>query len=257
MAEFKLDPTSLKDGIFILSEINNEFEKIYLKVREKENRIFSDAELKQLPFASELNPHKKEWDLRAKSFQRFKEYLKSKKQNFDILDLGCGNGWFSGQLSKSFNHNFHCVDVNLTELKQGRNIFNSEQIKFIYADIFKADIPSAFFDIIIINAAVQYFPDIKRLMEKLLTLINENGEIHIVDSPFYSEIEVDNARKRTFDYYHSIGFPEMMKNYFHHSFSELSEFNNEVLYKPNSLNKKVMRLFSIKDSPFPWIKITR
>ncbi|MBP1683670.1 MAG: hypothetical protein H6Q27_1237, partial [Ignavibacteriaceae bacterium] len=87
MAEFKLDPTSLKDGIFILSEINNEFEKIYLKVREKENRIFSDAELKQLPFASESNPHKKEWDLRAKSFQRFKEYLKSKKQNLNILDL--------------------------------------------------------------------------------------------------------------------------------------------------------------------------
>ena len=226
MAELKLDPSSLKDGIYILSEIKNEFEKIYLKVREKENRIFSDAELKQLPFASESNPHKKEWDLRAKSFQRFKEYLKSKKQNLNILDLGCGNGWFSGQLSKSFNHIFFCVDVNLTELKQGRNVFNSEQIKFIYADIFKADIQSTFFDIIIINAAVQYFPDIKRLMEKLLTLINENGEIHIIDSPFYSETEVDNARKRTVDYYRSIGFPEMTKNY-HHLIGE--NFPNLIL----------------------------
>ncbi|MCK7529492.1 MAG: hypothetical protein MZV64_74030 [Ignavibacteriales bacterium] len=106
MAEIKLDSSSLKDGIYILSEINNEFEKIYLQVRDKENRIFSDDEVKNLPFASDSNPHKKEWDLRAKSFQRFKEYLKSKKQNLNILDLGCGNGWFSGQLSKTFNHRF-------------------------------------------------------------------------------------------------------------------------------------------------------
>ena len=54
MAELKLDPSSLKDGIYILSEINNEFEKIYLKVREKENRIFSDDEVKKLPFASRI-----------------------------------------------------------------------------------------------------------------------------------------------------------------------------------------------------------
>lgn len=257
MAEFKLDPTSLKDGINILSEINSEFEKIYLKVREKENRIFSDDEVKKLPFASDSNPHKKEWGLRARSFLRFNKYLKSKKQNLNILDLGCGNGWFCGQLSKSFNHNFYCVDVNLTELKQGRKVFNSEQMIFTYADIFKAEIPIPSIDIIIINAAVQYFPDIKRLLEKLLTLIKENGEIHIIDSPFYSDMEVDNARKRTFDYYSTIDFPEMVNNYFHHSFAELAEFNNEVLYNPYSLNKKVMRLFSIKDSPFPWIKITR
>lgn len=257
MAEIKLDSSSLKDGIYILSEINNEFEKIYLQVRDKENRIFSDDEVKNLPFASDSNPHKKEWDLRAKSFQRFKKYLKSKKQNLNILDLGCGNGWFSGQLSKTFNHVFFCVDVNLTELKQGKKVFDSVQLKFAYADIFKAEIPIALIDIIIINAAAQYFPDFKRLLEKLLTLINENGEIHIIDSPFYSETEVNNARKRTIDYYRSIGFPEMTKNYFHHSFSELSRFKSKVLYNPKSFNKKVMRLFSIKDSPFPWIKITR
>jgi ubiquinone/menaquinone biosynthesis C-methylase UbiE len=257
MDKFKLNSEVLKDAVYILSEINNEFESVYLKVREKERRIYSDEELIKLPFASDTNPHKKEWDLRTKSFLRFKDYLVSKKENVNILDLGCGNGWFSGQLSKTFTNNFFCVDVNQGELKQGGKVYNSEKIKFIYADIFKADIPSAFFDVIIINAAVQYFPDIKRLLEKLLNLIKENGEIHIIDSPFYSETEVDYAKKRTIDYYRSIGCPEMTKNYFHHSFSELSEFNCEVLYNPKSFNKKVMRLFSIKDSPFSWIKITR
>jgi len=189
------------EGVFILSPVTSTFENVYLKVREKENRIYSDAELLMLPFASSSNPHKNEWDLRAKSFLRFKEYLKTKKQNLNLLDLGCGNGWFCGQLSKTFNHHFYCVDVNLTEMKQGRKVFNSEQLNFIYADIFNSEIPTASFDIITVNAAIQYFPDLKRLLDRLIKLITATGEIHSIDSPFYSKSEVINAKNRTMVYY--------------------------------------------------------
>ena len=78
MAEFKLTSEILKDGIYFLSEINNEFEKIYLKVRGYENRIYSAKELKKLPFASDTNPYKKEWDLRTKSFLRLKDTFRAK-----------------------------------------------------------------------------------------------------------------------------------------------------------------------------------
>lgn len=244
-------------GVFILSPINSNFEDIYLNVREKENRIYSDSELLSLPFASSSNPHKNEWDLRAKSFLRFKEYLRTKKKNLNLLDLGCGNGWFCGQISKSFNHNFYCADVNLTELKQGSRVFNSEKLKFIYADIFNSEIPKASFDIITVNAAVQYFPDLKKLIERLLTRINDNGEVHILDSPFYSNNDAVNAKKRTMDYYSSIGFKEMADSYYHHTWDELSEYKFEILYQPNSISNKIKRLISKVDSPFPWIKIIK
>jgi len=248
---------SLNDGVYILSTVNDHFENTYLKVREKENRIYSDNELMLLPFASGSNPHKREWDLRAKSFLRIKEYLKTKKQNLNLLDLGCGNGWFCGHLSKSFNHNFYCVDVNLTEMKQGRKVFNSEKLNFIYADIFNSEIPQTSFDMITVNAAVQYFPDLKRLLKKLTALISNNGEVHILDSPFYSKSEAVNAKKRTMDYYSSIGFSEMADNYYHHTWDELSEFKFEILYQLNSISNKIKRLILKADSPFPWIKIIK
>jgi len=236
MDDFELNPEVLRDDVYILTEINNEFESIYLNVRAKEKRIYTDNELINLPFPSNNNPHKKEWNIRAKSYNRFKEYLRQKKDNLSILDLGCGNGWFSGQLSKSLNHNFYCVDVNLAELKQGRRVFNSEQIKFIYADIFTSDIPKAFFDVVIINAAAQYFTDFKKLINHIFTLSKTNGEIHIIDSPFYLETEVNDAKKRTEKYYQSLGFPEMANNYFHRSIWDIkllkqSGYNNLRFYK--------------------------
>jgi SAM-dependent methyltransferase len=248
---------SSEDGVYILSEINGDFEEAYLKVREKEKRIYSDKEAARLPFASEDNPHKDEWKIREKSFQRFKKYLTTKEPGLNILDLGCGNGWFCGQLSKTFGHNFYCVDVNLTELKQAARIFKSEKLKFIYADIFSTDFQISFFDLSILNSAVQYFPDLKKLIGRLLYLIKANGEIHIIDSPLYSETEVQNAKKRTSDYYSAIGFPEMAEKYFHHTWHELSGYKSDVIYHPGSIKNKIRRLFLIKDSPFPRIKISK
>ncbi len=257
MDDFELNSAVLRDGVYILTEINNEFESIYLKVRENEKRIYSDDELINLPFPSNNIPHKKEWNIRAKSYNRFKEYLRQKKDNLNILDLGCGNGWFSGQLSKSLNHYFYCVDVNLTELTQGGRVFNSNQIKFIYADLFTADIPKTFFDVVIINAVVQYFPDFKKLFNHIFTLLRPNGEIHIIDSPVYKSAEAGNARQRTMDYYSLMDNEEMAKHYHHHTWDKLSSYSYKILYDPRSFVKRLKRILSIKDSPFPWIRIKK
>ncbi len=257
MDDFKLNSADNRNGVYILTKINNEFESIYLKVREKEKRIYSDEELLNLPFASVSNPHKKEWNLRAKSFQRFRKYLQSKELKLNILDLGCGNGWFCGQLSRSFTHNFYCVDINLTELTQAQRVFNSDNLKFIYADIFKSEFPNVFFDVIIINAAIQYFTDLKTLVDRCLELLKENGEVHIIDSPVYTPAEVVNARQRTKEYYSSMSFREMAENYHHHSWDVLTGYNYNILYAPHSITGRLKRLFSIKDSPFPWIKIKK
>ncbi len=245
------------NGVYHLSQINNEFEETYLKIRAKENRISSDKELSELPFTSPSNQHHNEWKLRARSFNRFQNYLKGKDGTFSILDLGCGNCWFSGRLSQSTNHHFFCVDINLTEVEQGARVFNRSNIEFIYADIFNDSLPENIFDMIILNASVQYFSDFKRLVEKLLSLSKTNGEIHILDSPFYSQTVAESARDRTANYYNSLGFPDMSTKYFHHTYENLSEFNYSVIFNPQSLKVKASKLFLINDIPFPWILIKK
>ena len=257
MDKLKLNNYPIREGIYIISDIRNQFESVYLKLRESEKRIYSDGEVRNLPSISDKHPHYQEWKLRSKSLERFRAYLNSYERNLNFLDIGCGNGWFCGQLSRLYHNNFYCIDINLTELKQAGRVFNNGRIKFIYADIFSAELPEKNFDLITIVAAVQYFPNLKKLIERLLALISERGEIHIIDSPFYNSEEVDAAKKRTFEYYASIGFPEMANNYFHHSREDLSAFNYEILYDSNSMLSKVKKVLMIKDSPFPWIIIRK
>lgn len=247
----------VEDGVYISEKENNSFEKEYLKVRRKEKRIYSDSEVKLLPFASKVNSHKKEWDYRAKSFIRFKDYLKNFDEQLNILDLGCGNGWFSGELAKTFNHNFYCIDINHYELKQAARLFGSDRVKFIYGDIFKMELAKNSFNIIVLNSSVQYFNNFNTLIKELIYTLKLEGEIHIIDSPFYENDELSNAKQRTADYYKSIGFPEMSNYYFHHSYKELNDFNYQILYDPGTLKNKLLSIAFKGDSPFPWIKIKR
>lgn len=245
------------DGVFLFENGKNSFEENYLRLRRKEKRLYSDDEVKLLPFASSLNPHKKEWDYRAKSFVRFKQYLENFSKQFDILDLGCGNGWFAGELAKSFPHNFYCTDINLYELKQGARIFKKENIRFIYGDIFKMELPKNSFDIIVLNSSVQYFESLNSLLKELIFTLKLDGEIHIIDSPFYDSEELKLAKQRTDEYYRSVGFPEMSKFYFHHTYENLSDFNYQILFDPQILKNKLLSLAFRADSPFPWIKIKK
>ena len=245
------------NGVIRISDVDDTFEKMYLKSRNKEKRVYSDDEIKLLPYASTLNPHKGEWAIRTKSFLRFREYLSRKKSILNILDLGSGNGWMTGQLAKEFNHNYYCVDVNLIELEQAARVFDENNITFIYADILSTSFPTNVFDIVIINSALQYFQNISSLIKELFFVSKSYGEIHIIDTPFYRQNELINAKNRTLKYYQSIGFPEMSKYYYHHSIHELKYLRYSYLHNPYSFKKKLTDLFFEKDSPFPWILITK
>ena len=238
-------------SVVYYNQPNNDFSDLYIKVRKKEARFYSEEEIKKLPDLKSNHNHYLEWQSRKKSAIRFVEYLKNKNKLLKIVDVGCGNGWFSNLMSTVEKTEVIGLDVNLTELKQATNAFQKENLTFVYANLFeKTKLNAQKFDIIVFNSSIQYFENLAQLFQIATDLLSPNGEIHIIDSPFYKKKDILRATRRTLDYYTKLGYPEMTKNYYHHKLDDIKGF--EVLYKPKCT--LVKKLIGIKDSPFYWYK---
>ncbi|CAL2095160.1 class I SAM-dependent methyltransferase [Tenacibaculum sp. 190524A02b] len=241
------------NGVYYLTPKKQTFSKAYIEIRDKEQRFLEDNEVKKLPFTSKNNLHYHEWLLRQQSTKRFINYLKTKKEKLTILDLGCGNGWFTNLMAEvSTQNKIIGLDINIEELEQAARIFRKTNLNFSYGDVFQLDkIIEKQFDLIVLNASVQYFQNFDGLIEKLNSLLKFKGELHIIDSPFYKENELEKARQRSIDYYTNLGYPEMAKNYFHHQIKDIENF--DILYKPSkSIYQKIIRK---QVNPFYWVRL--
>ncbi|MBC3845570.1 class I SAM-dependent methyltransferase [Winogradskyella echinorum] len=240
----------IKNNVVYITEETNSFSDVYIAVRQKEQRILTDKEVALLPKLK-----RNEWEFRVKSTERFINYIDSKKEALNILDVGCGNGWFTNAISNvSEKNKVIGLDVNRNELEQAARVFKRQNLQYVYCDIFKKE--SGFkqqFDIITLNSCVQYFPDFRKLISTLKMFLKPNGEIHIIDSPFYKASQITEAKQRTLNYYNKLGFPEMASHYFHHSIDNLDEFEHLYTNKHKLLNK----ILNKKDSPFPWIRFIK
>ena len=253
----ELQNISPENGILKLSDTDSAFEKAYNKFLKNEGRLYDDQELKVLPFASDSNLYKDEWVLKTKSFIRFKDYLSRKKSSLNILDIGSGDGWFASQILREQKHNYYCVDVSIKKLEQGAKLFVIENLYFIYANIFDVKFPRSAFDIIIINSSIHYYSDLRNLMRELFYLLKPYGEIHIIDSKFYEEYEVEQERIRKAKYFDLIGIPFMKEKYFFHTYKSLNIFNHKFLYDPRTFYNKILNIAFGRDSFYPWIRIIK
>lgn len=230
------------------------FEEIYFQLRSKEQRMYSDAELIHLPEISVTHPYYKEWQLRKKSAGKLIQWLLKKKQPLHILEVGCGNGWLAKLLAGIPGSEVTGSDINYTELQQGAKVFAGiPQLHFIYGDIRNDLFDKNSFDCIVFAASLQYFPSLQEIITAGSFLLKAGGEIHILDTPLYKQSDVAAAKKRTADYYNSMGMPDMATHYFHHSWQALEEFDYQLLHNPASLQ----HFFSTTKNPFPWICIKR
>lgn len=234
-----------QQGVYYLTPEDKAFSKYYLAVREKENRILTDNQVRKLPYLE-----KDEWPYRIKSTERFLKHIAEENDPLNILTIGCGNGWFSHKIAElSEKNQVIGVDVNRKELEQAARVFRKKNLHFVYADIFQvSEYFHRKFDIITLNGAIQYFEDFEGLISLLATFLALGGEIHIIDSPFYTTEEIPAARERTKVYYEELGVPEMAAHYHHHNIESVKLFDIRYTYKRNIIDK----ILGKKDSPFPW-----
>ena len=235
-------------------QVGNHFEETYLALRRKEGRIYSDEEVRWLPSVDASHPYHAEWRIRKRSSDKLTRYLRNKKQSLKILEVGCGNGWLCYQLSKVEHCKVTGIDINQTELVQAQRIFGEiGNLEFLIGEILDDRIQSRKFDIIIFAASIQYFPSFDETISSCLQVLNANGEIHILDSHFYSDSGTLTARNRSEEYFEAMGYSQMTQHYFHHDVQQLMKYHFKILYNPSWIR----RVLRIDKNPFPWICIMR
>jgi ubiquinone/menaquinone biosynthesis C-methylase UbiE len=247
------------NGIWIEGQTRQRFQAFedqYIHVRDKEQRIFSIEEIRQLPVVNSNHPHAQEWKIREKSIARFTHFLKNKKID-RAMDIGCGTGFFANILSQYCN-SVAGVEVNLTELKQATEAFKgNDKLQWFYADVLNRNIfEEGSYDLITFCCSFQYFPHAAQILDACFYYLKPGGAVHIIDTPFYEIAEQDKARKASKHYYQSMGCDTLAQHYFHHTFDDLKPFQVTVHYRKK---KGIFSSFFTDqyDSPFPWIEITK
>ena len=245
----------INDLVYLTPQVID-FEVAYLEARIKEGRLYPDEVVRQLPYLPPEHPQAREWGLRQHNVHQLLGLLK-KHPKSSILDLGCGNGWLTHQLVTNQEVQVLGIDINTPELEQANRLFATEQCSFAYGDIFMAPLPDQSFDLILLVSCIQYFPDLRKLLQRLIQLLRPGGEIHIMDSPVYQSSKRTLAQARTQAYYQEQGSTRMENHYHHHAWEDLSDFPYETHYTPDSLTNKIMRKMGLARSPFPWIIIRK
>jgi ubiquinone/menaquinone biosynthesis C-methylase UbiE len=232
----------------IISEkLSDRFEKQYHDLRQREERIYSNQQIARLPDIESTHIHYREWMIRKISAAQLVSTLKKKNARLNILEIGCGNGWLSATIAGIKNVSVTGIDINRVELMQAVTVFEKkENLRFIYGDIRTSSLKQHAYDVIVFAACLQYFQSLPGIISQALGLLAASGEIHVIDTPFYSKKQGSLAAKRSRDYYASLGFMEMSDFYFHHGLEDLSGFNYRVVYNPDRFYNRFKR----KQQPF-------
>jgi ubiquinone/menaquinone biosynthesis C-methylase UbiE len=249
----KLHPDH-KDGVFLLETNLKEgkHEEVYIRIRENEGHLINDAQVQALPDQAPSTEYDRLWVMRKQSAVAVCNQL-ARKSNPVILELGCGNGWFSHMLSGIPGSSVIGMDMNLTELKQAARLFQKNNLSFAFGDIEQHPLLPETFDFVVLNAAIQYFSDTPGLLHMIRKLLKKNGEIHILDSAFHRTTAAqEKARASSKEYFAQMGEPDMIHHFHHPHWSGIESFHPKIRHFNRNLLKKLLR---IPQNPMPWVVI--
>jgi SAM-dependent methyltransferase len=182
---------------------------------------YSDEEVARLPEIPDEHPQSAIWRHRKASCRRLMEYLAFKDKALSILEVGCGNGWLSFQLSSIPGNRVLGLDRDLAVLRQAARVFRQQpNLKFMCGDFYSDIMAGLTFDTIIFSASIQYFPSLNEILSASLLRLKEKGEIHILDTPI---------RRR-----------------------DLGIFKYRLMFNPRSLPNRLLG----KGRQMPWVRVT-
>lgn len=93
----------------------------------------------------------------------------------NILDIGCGTGWYTGRLSELFpDANIDAFDISPNMISYAKSLYSYDNINFKVSDAEKFDFEKSY-DLITSNASLQWFSDLPKSFKNFNSLLNEDG----------------------------------------------------------------------------------
>lgn len=93
-----------------------------------------------------------------------------------ILDLGCGTGHFAKYCIEKGASKVIGVDISRNMIQQAKKDNRHKKIEYICMPIEDLELHNQKFDLIISSLAVHYIEDYSKLIVKVRSLLNKNGE---------------------------------------------------------------------------------
>lgn len=185
-----------EDGIwrFLLPESEAHYKRFmteYEAVHRQEERGFLEVNYyRALPFKDLSGDFSRDWSMRAHSFNVLVKKLLTPVQALlqrplKVLDLGAGNGWFSGRLATQGDRVF-AVDLLVNE-RNGLGAWKYYQQPFtpIQADFNHLPIMDGFADVAVFNASLHYSENYAETLKEALRVVGDEGAVVIMDTPIY------------------------------------------------------------------------
>lgn len=226
-----------------------EFGELYLKLRKAEARDFTIEALRKLPDVRQDHPQRDEWRIRRNTIRRFMKFLR-RAPAMRILDIGCGNGFFSNIMARA-GHSVVGVDVTPHELLLAAEAFGHHNPEWYCMDIMTEQVEGGPFDLVVFHASFQYFPDAGKVLNRCFAMMRKGGSVHILETPFYRDAgEAAAARQRSAHHFNRLGVSRMAGQYFFRTWSDLRDYRVRVR-KPSGVISRLTRTAS----PFPWVEV--
>ncbi len=187
----------------------------YQTVRQAEGRGSDDAAYyRALPFADRSGRLARDWQIRAASFRALIKDLIAplearSRTPLKIIDLGAGNGWLSYRLTQR-GHVVSAIDLLTNKLDGlGAHVHYDATFTPIQAEFDHLPLTGNQIDVAIFNSSFHYSVNYAATLVEVWRVMNENGQIVILDSPIYNDAESGRqmVRERQAQFQRAYGFP--------------------------------------------------
>jgi len=145
------------------------------------------------------------------------------KTRDDVLDLGCGDGIFSGVFYSSKAKRVLAIDIDQKAIAHAQKYYGRKNVRFIKADIKNMQLPSNKFDTIFMFAVLEHFSpeDGIKVLKNIKKSLKKNG-IFFGSTPIFSHTKF----KANFEHKNEFGSVQELEEFLKTVFKNVRVFQS-------------------------------